>query len=201
MSLDGYIVGPNEDISGFVSGSGVTKYLEDARQPFTGQVMLKYGNIAKDLANYYLTSEQVPTAFNLSIKFDKKGEVAGAGGLFLQVMPRADEDLAASLEDRVTRLPSLGEVFTADTDPQSLVCEAFKEYSPQFLANHRIEFMCHCNPDKVRNLLTLLPIDELKDIRDNGPFPLEIGCHYCNTRYHFTREDLQGIYGKRYPNN
>jgi molecular chaperone Hsp33 len=184
--------------AGFLS---VTKYLEDAKQPFTGQVMLKYGNIAKDLANYYLTSEQVPTAFNLSIKFDKEGQVAGAGGLFLQAMPRADDDLTTSLEDRVTRLPSLGEVFTQDKDPQSLVNEAFKEYSPQLLANHRIEFMCHCNREKVHSLLTLLPIDELKDICDNGPFPLEMCCHYCNTRYHFTREDLQVIYGKRYPNN
>ncbi len=184
--------------AGFVA---VTKYLEDAKQPFTGQVMLKYGNIAKDLANYYLTSEQVPTAFNLSIKFDKEGQVTGAGGLFLQAMPQADDDLTASLEERVTRLPSLGEVFTTDNDPESLVTEAFKDYSPQFLANHRIEFMCHCNRERVRSLLTLLPIDELKDIRDNGPFPLEMCCHYCNTPYHFTREDIQEIYGKRYPNN
>jgi len=150
--------------AGFLS---VTKYLEDAKQPFTGQVMLKYGNIAKDLANYFLTSEQVPTAFNLSIKFDKKGEVTGAGGLFLQAMPRADDDLTASLEERVTRLPSLGEVFTTDNDPVLLVTETFKDYSPQFLANRRIEFMCHCNPEKVHSLLTLLPIDELKDIRDH----------------------------------
>jgi len=184
--------------AGFLS---VTKYLEDAKQPFTGQVMLKYGNIAKDLANYYLTSEQVPTAFNLSIKFDKEGQVTGAGGLFLQAMPQADDDLTVSLEERVTNLPSLGEVFTADSDPDTLVNEAFKDYSPKFLANHRIEFMCHCNQERVRSLLTLLPIDELKDIRDNGPFPLEMCCHYCNTPYHFTPEDLQEIYGQRYPNN
>jgi molecular chaperone Hsp33 len=56
--------------AGFLS---VTKHLEDAKHPFTGKVMLKYGNIAQDLANYYLTSEQIPTAFNLSIKFDKEG--------------------------------------------------------------------------------------------------------------------------------
>ena len=193
----------NFDLSPFF-GAGfvaVTKYLEDAKQPFTGQVVLKYGNIAKDLANYYLTSEQVPTAFNLSIKFDKEGQVTGAGGLFLQAMPQADDDLTAGLEERVTRLPSLGEVFTTDNDPESLVTEAFKDYSPQFLANHRIEFMCHCNRERVRSLLTLLPIDELKDIRDNGPFPLAMCCHYCNTPYHFTREDMQAIYGKRYPNN
>jgi len=49
--------------------------------------------------------------------------------------------------------------------------------------------------------LTLLPIDELKDIRHNGPFPLEMNCHYCNTHYYFSREEIQEIYGKRYPNN
>lgn len=184
--------------AGFIA---VTKYLEDAKQPFTGQVMLKYGNIAQDLANYYLTSEQVPTAFNLSIKFDQQGEVTGAGGLFLQAMPRAGDDLTASLEERVTRLPSLGEVFSTDKDPASLVTETFKDYSPQLLANHRVEFMCHCNRDKVQSLLTLLPIDELKDVSENGPFPLEMSCHYCNTRYHFQREELQEIYGRRYPNN
>jgi molecular chaperone Hsp33 len=163
--------------------------------------VLQYGNIAKDLANYYLTSEQVPTAFNLSIKFDKQGQVTGAGGLFLQAMPQSDDKLAGNMEDRVTSLPSLGEVFTEDKDPEALVAAAFKDYSPRFLANRRIEFMCHCNPERVRSLLTLLPLDELKDIRDKGPFPVEINCHHCNTPYRFTREDIVAIYGKRYPNN
>ena len=184
--------------TGFLS---VSKYLKKANHPFTGQVVLKYGNIAKDLANYYFTSEQVPTAFNLSIKFDQDGRVTGAGGLLLQAMPQTDDDLAASLEERVTRLPSLGEEFTADSDPESLVRNAFNGYAPQFLTHHRIEFMCHCNQARVRSLLILLPIDELKDIRDNGPFPLELRCHYCNTQYQFAHKDIAEIYGKRYPNN
>ncbi len=193
----------NFDLSPFF-GAGflfVTKYLEDAKQPFTGQVMLKYGNIAKDLANYYLTSEQIPTAFNLSIKFDKEGRVTGAGGLFLQAMPQADDDLTADMEKRVTDLPSLGEVFSEDKDPENLIATAFRNYSPRFLANRRIEFMCHCNQKRVRSLLMLLPIEDLKDIRDNGPFPLEMRCHYCNTAYHFAKEDIRKIYGQRYPNN
>ena len=184
--------------AGFLS---VTKYLEDAKQPFTGKVMLKYGNIAKDLANYYLTSEQIPTAFNLSIKFDKAGRVSGAGAVFLQAMPGAAEDLAAGLEERVVNLPSLGEVFTADIDPETLIDEVFRKYSPRFLADHRIEFMCHCNHNRVRSLLMLLPVADLKDIRDNGPFPVEMRCHFCNTAYHFTEKDIRQIYGQRYPNN
>jgi molecular chaperone Hsp33 len=184
--------------AGFVS---VTKYLEDAKQPFTGKVAIKYGNIAQDLANYYLTSEQIPTAFNLSIKFDKEGYVTGAGGLFLQAMPEARSDLTSDLEQRVLNFPSLGEVFTADKEPQALVREVFKNYSPRFLADHRIEFMCHCNRGKIRSLLLLLPIDELKDLRYRGPHPAEIRCHHCNTVYYFSRDDIQELYGKRFANN
>jgi len=193
----------NFDLSPFF-GAGfleVTKHLEDAKQPFTGKVALKYGNIALDLANYYLTSEQIPTAFNLGIKFDQHGSVTGAGGLFLQAMPEAHDELTLDLEDRVNNLPSLGEVFTEDKDPESLVRDVFQQHSPRFLANRRIEFMCHCNKERLRSYLTLLPINELKDIRNNGPFPLEMRCHNCSTAYHFDRSDIEEIYGKRFPNN
>jgi molecular chaperone Hsp33 len=180
--------------AGFLS---VIRYLEDAKQPFTGKVTLKYGNIAQDLANYFLTSEQIPTAFNLSIKYDKKGDVTGAGGLFLQAMPGADGPLTAELEELVIKFPSLGEVFAKGQEPEALIQEVFQKYTPLFLANKRIEFMCHCSPERLRGVLTMLPIDELKDIRDNGPFPLEMRCHYCNTLCHFDKEEIQEIYAKR----
>lgn len=180
--------------AGFLS---VIRTIEDAKHPFTGKIALEYGNIAQDLANYYLKSEQIPTAFNLSIKYDPEGKVTGAGGLFLQAMPGADDALAAELEELVVQLPSLGEVFTDGQKPQGLIQAVFKKYTPRFLANQRIEFMCHCSPRRLRQVLKMLPVDELKDIRDNGPFPLEMRCHYCNTLYHFSKEEIQEIYIKR----
>jgi molecular chaperone Hsp33 len=191
------------DLSPFF-GTGhlsVTKHLKDAKQPFTGQVELKYGNIAQDLAYYYLISEQIPTAFNLSIKFDTGGEVTGAGGLFLQALPEADDQTAAELEDRVRSLPSLGIVFSGENDAEAFVQQEFKPYEPRILANRRVEFMCHCNRERLRSLITLLPIDELKDMKENGPFPIEIRCHNCNTPYEFSRHEIRQIYGKRFPNN
>ena len=82
----------------------ITKYLEDAKQPFSGKVMIEHGSIAKDLVNYYLQSEQIPSSLNLSIQFDKQGSVIGAGGVFLQVMPGAGEKTEigrASCRERV----------------------------------------------------------------------------------------------------
>ena len=90
---------------GFLS---VTKHLESSKQPFTGQVMLQHGRIAKDLANYFLESEQIKTAFILSVYFDKDGRAVGAGGLFLQALPGAEDTALELLEDSVQIMPSMG---------------------------------------------------------------------------------------------
>jgi molecular chaperone Hsp33 len=191
------------DLSSFFGAGSlsVTRYLKDAKQPFTGQVMLKYGNIAKDLANYYLESEQIPTAFNLSINFDKEGNVTGAGGLFLQAMPGIDDEMAEDLEGRVAVLPSLAVAFAKGDDPQDFVRVAFDNYSPDFLSDQRIEFMCHCNKEKLRGLLMLMHMDQLDEILTNGPFPLEMRCHHCNTGYRFHKQEIQEIYVQRFSKN
>jgi molecular chaperone Hsp33 len=180
--------------AGFLS---VIRTIEGAKQPFIGKIALEYGNIAQDLANYFLKSEQIPTAFNLSIKYDKSGEVTGAGGLFLQAMPGADDALTTELEALVSEFPSLGDVFSEGQEPEGLIKAVFKKYTPRFLANQRIEFMCHCSPERLRDVLMMLPVDELKDIRNKGPFPLEMRCHHCNTWYHFDKKQIQEIYRQR----
>jgi molecular chaperone Hsp33 len=182
------------DLSPFY-GAGilsVTKLFREAKQPFTGQVALMYGSLAKDLANYYMTSEQTPTVFNLSIKFDPEGNAVGGGGLMLQVMPGADDEAVDNLESMVSLLPSIGSAFSEGEKPKNLVSENFKKLNPQFLGDHRIEFMCHCNPERVENMLRMLPEADLKDMARNGPFPVEIKCHHCATPYLLKRKTLNG---------
>jgi len=150
------------DLSSFF-GAGVlsvTRHLTDAKDAFTGQVALKYGNVALDLANYYLESEQIPTAFRLSIQFDRKGDVIGAGGLLLQALPEVDAQILPGLESRVTDMPSLGHAFADETTPRDVVDSYFGAYHPRFLGDHRVEFMCHCNRDRLEKLLTLMPTEE-----------------------------------------
>jgi molecular chaperone Hsp33 len=179
----------------------VSKYLEDAKQPFTGKVILQYGNLAQDLAYYCLTSEQIPTAFNLSIHYDREGEVTGAGGLLLQALPGADDRQVAGIEDLACNFPSLGEAFGGGKEAEPLIKDVFAPFAPKLLTGRRIEFFCRCSRDRVHNLLALLPIEDLRDISANGPFPLQTRCHHCNTLYDFTQEEIRQIYGIRYPDN
>ena len=181
--------------AGFLS---ITRFLEDDKAPFTGNVMLQYGNIAQDLAHYFLHSEQVPASFNLSIQFDSGGNVTGAGGLFLQTMPGAGETTVAEIEALIRQLPSLGAVFSDGTDPVQFIRDVFKAHAPEFLASRRIEFLCPCGQDFFRAILAHMPADELADMISTDPFPLELRCQYCNTPYYFSKNDLQHIYERRH---
>ncbi len=168
----------------------VTKYLEEARKPFAGQVMLEFGTLAQDLANYFVQSEQTPSAFNLSVYFDAHGRVEGAGGLFLQAMPGAGDAVIADAEQVVAGLPSLGQAFAGGMGVQTLIMGHFEEMMPIFLGNHRVEFFCRCTRDLMRGYLAQLPARDIDDILENGPFPLELRCHNCNTTYDFSHADL-----------
>ncbi len=171
----------------------VIHYPEYAKQPYIGHVKLKYKNIASDLANYYLESEQTPTYFNLSIKFDDKGNVIGAGGLLLQSMPDAKQDSVDKLLELVKDIPSIGERFSKDIEPEAFIKNSLETLSPKFLSNKRVEFFCPCNMDSMFKMLSNMDENTRKDIAKNGPFPLEIKCHNCNTTYKFKKEELQKL--------
>jgi molecular chaperone Hsp33 len=181
--------------AGFLS---VTRYIEDAKQPFTGQVMMEAGSLAKDLSLYFVKSEQVPTAFSLSVQFDTQGAVTGAGGLFLQALPSAEEETIAAIETLVPKLPSLGAAMADGDTAEAFVWTRFAAHAPRFLADHRVEFFCRCNADNIRRMLQTLTQEDLRDLRDNGPFPMEIRCHHCNTAYRFSADELSKIYAQRF---
>lgn len=184
--------------AGFLS---VTRILEEAKHPFTGRVMMAHGSVAKDLAHYYLTSEQIPTAFDLSVKFDPHGRVVAAGGLYLQALPNADETIVKKIESRVVRLPSIATALAEAIPPDEYISSHLADFSPRFIDQRQVEFNCHCNRDQIRSVLKMLPIDELKDIQAKGPFPVELRCHHCNTTYRFNQEQIDRIVATRFGDN
>ncbi|MCK5542720.1 MAG: Hsp33 family molecular chaperone HslO [Desulfobacterales bacterium] len=171
----------------------VTKYIEDAKSPYSGQIMLEHGSIAEDLANYFLQSEQTPTGFNLSINFDSKGEVAGAGGIFLQAMPDADNDKLVKAEKILQSIESIGHNFAEKTKPEDLILKSFEELNPVFIGNRRIEFFCRCSKKKVSNYVSKLPKKELDNILAESVFPLETTCHHCNSVYGFSKKEIENF--------
>jgi molecular chaperone Hsp33 len=184
--------------AGFLS---VTKYLEDAKHPFTGKVMMAHGSIAKDLTVYHLQSEQIPTSFNLSVFFNREGEVKGAGGFMLQAMPGADDKLLSTVEEKIQAMDSIGETVNQDHFPEQWIEDTFHAFGPKLLEGRGVEFMCHCNHDRISAMLKMLKPEDLDDIAANGPFPIEIRCHYCSTLYEFSKDEIATLKHMRSSNN
>ena len=187
---------------GFLS---VIKYLEDSKQPFTGQVMITYGSIAKDLAYYYTTSENLPTAFNLSIKFNKDGSILGAGGIFLQKMPDnggktakenpLSEEEAGKVQDALTSMPSIGLTLSKGESLSDIISTTFGDFYPNVIGSRRIDFKCSCSHDLFKNYLKGLDEKDKREMYDNGPFPIITLCHNCNTNYSFEKSELKDMFG------
>jgi len=171
----------------------VTKLLEGKKTPYSGQVMLQHGSIAKDLAEFFLISEQTPTVVSLSIQFNREGQVTGAGGLFLQKLPGSDDATLEELEMVATNMPSLGKYLSEGKTGMEFVEEVFEKFDPRHLQRLPYGFSCPCDRKRYAQYLTTLPEEEKQGILKEGPFPLELHCFNCGTTYPFEKEELDTL--------
>lgn len=178
----------------------VTKYLESSKSPFSGNIDLQYGNIAQDLANYYLTSEQTPTLLDLSVHFNKEGKVHGSGGIFLQALPGANEKNIDKIEDKVKNMPSLGTLFSQGLSNEQIINEQFADFETDIMETQKASFFCSCNSARFESFLSSMKKEQLKDILDNGPFPVVTTCWNCNTNYTYDKSTILQMYNNKVGN-
>ncbi len=171
----------------------ITKLLEGSRTPFSGQVMLGHGNLAKDLALYFQESEQTPSLFYLSIKFDRSGRVWGAGGLFIQALPGCSDETLEKLQEHSMKLRNLGEALSEGMTASEYVETEFASFKPEHIAHIPTGFSCPCSKQSFANYLKSLPDAEKKDIL-NGEFPLVLKCFNCSSDYLFTKEEAEELF-------
>ena len=204
----------NWDLSPFFGDGTLTisRIGEGWKQAQTGTVEIMYKNIAKDLAWYFAQSEQVHTAFNTSVQFDKEGRVTGAGGMFLQHVPGAggkskvsaqtensgseekkaeEEDLIRRAENAFRAMPSIGKWFADGGDMEDVIYGLFREFNPTAVLNRDIIFDCPCSMEGFASHIKHLPLSEVEDIIKRDPDPIEVICHNCGSLYHISKEMLK----------
>lgn len=175
----------------------LTRFPEGAKSPFTGRVRLERGSLAVNLTRYFLRSEQTKTAFYLSTHFDREGRLLGAGGLFLQALPGADEKVLEEMEERLQDLPPPGKAFAAGTEVSAYLLKNFSRFFPKELESRRVDFSCPCAAERFSGFIGALPEADLRDLAENGPFPVKVTCHNCSSTYEFSKGELEALLAKR----
>ena len=185
-----------QDVSGAV-GNGILNVIKDMglKEPYSGQVALQTGEIAEDLTYYFAVSEQVPSAVGLGVLMNKDNTVRQAGGFIVQVMPFAEESTIAKLEQNVQKIQSVTTLLEQGHTPESLLEQVLEGFDIEINDTIPTEFYCNCDKNRVEKALISIGRKELNELIQEGK-EVELNCHFCNTNYVFSVEELKEILRK-----
>ena len=181
------------DVAGAV-GPGFLTVIKDMglKEPYSGQVMLQTCEIAEVLTYYFATSEQVPSAVGLGVLMNKNNTVRQAGGFIVQLMPFAEEEVISRLEQNVQKINSVTNLLEEGHTPESLLEKVLEGFDMQINEKMDTRFHCNCSKERVAKALISIGRKELNEMIQEGK-PIEMNCHFCNTNYNFTVEELKEI--------
>ena len=173
---------------------GILTVIKDMglKEPYVGQVALQTSEIAEDLTYYFATSEQVPSAVGLGVLMNKDNTVRQAGGFIVQLMPFAEEDVISRLEQNVQKINSVTNLLEEGHTPESLLEKVLEGFDVQINEKMDTRFRCNCSKERVAKALISIGRKELNEMIQEGK-PIEMNCHFCNTNYNFTVEELKEI--------
>ena len=184
------------DVSGAI-GPGTLTVIKDMglKDPYVGMVELVSGEIAEDLAYYFTSSEQVPSAVSLGVLMEKNNTVRQAGGLIIQTLPGASDEVIDMLEGKLTGLPSMTQMLDDGMSPEDILTDILGQNGLQILDTIPTAFSCNCDRARVEKVVISLGKKEIKKMIDDGE-PVELKCHFCNKAYEFTPDQLKTIYDR-----
>ena len=171
---------------------GVLTVIKDLglKEPYSGQTHLVSGEIAEDLTYYFATSEQIPTSVALGVLMNKDNTVRQAGGLIIQMMPFAQEEVIAALETRLKEFSSVTSHLDAGETPEDMMKKLFEGFDMEIEDKVPTQFYCNCSKERVSKAVISVGKKDLQEMIAEGK-PIEVNCHFCNSHYTFTVEEME----------
>lgn len=182
------------DVGSAVGAEGTLTVIRDLhmKEPYVGSVALLGGEIAEDLATYFVESEQIPTACGLGVLVDRDQSVLAAGGYLIQLLPGASEDIITQVEGGILAAGPVTALLHEDGDPESLLRRVMSDFELEILETSPIEYRCYCSRERMEKALISLGPEELRSLIDDQG-DAELTCRFCDSVQHFSREELEAL--------
>jgi molecular chaperone Hsp33 len=168
----------------------VTRSYEVGR-PYMGIVALASGEIADDIAQYLLQSEQIPSVVSLGV-ITTVDSVEIAGGVLAQLMPGAPESAIETLRARARAMPPISMLIENGATPEVLAQSLAGAYDMHAQNSYDVCFYCRCTLEKVELALMSLGRDEILQLIEKQE-ETEAVCEFCKRSYALNREELHAL--------
>lgn len=184
------------DVGGAL-GHGILNVIKDMglKEPYSGQTILQTGEIAEDLTYYFAASEQIPSSVGLGVLMNHDNTVSCAGGFIVQVMPFVDEEVLRRLEKNIANLKPVTATLDGGHSPEEMLSQVLDGMELEITDTLPAIFDCNCSKERIEKAIISIGKKEIQEMIDDGK-PIEVKCHFCNTAYEFTVEELQEILKK-----
>ena len=181
------------DVGGAV-GIGILQVIKDMglKEPYVGDTMLVTSEIAEDLTYYFASSEQVPSSVGLGVLMEKDNTVKCAGGFIIQMMPFAKEETISKIEENLKTVTSVTELLDRGYTPEKILEELLGNVGLEITDTIPAQFSCGCSKERVEKAVASIGRKDIQDMIDEGK-DIEVKCHFCNSAYNYTVEDLKRI--------
>lgn len=179
------------DVGGVI-GKGYLTVIKDMgmKDPYASKVELQTGEIADDLTYYFAASEQVPSCVALGILMERNNTVKQAGGFIIQLMPFAQEEVVRKLEEKISGLKPVTTLLEEGNTPEQILSLLLGDMGLEITEKTPVQFLCGCTKERVEKVLYSLKKEDLKEMIAEGK-DVELHCHFCNTDYVFTVDELK----------
>lgn len=182
------------DVGAAVGPDGSLTVIKDIglKEPYVGSIQLVGGEIAEDVAAYFVESEQIPTACALGVLVAPDQTVQAAGGYLIQLLPGAEDDVITAIEQGIARVGAVSAQLDRGLGPEELLREVLSQFQLEILETQPVEYRCYCSRERVSRALISMGRQELESlIREQDS--AELTCQFCDKVYHFSRADLEAL--------
>lgn len=186
------------DVSGAVGTDGNLYVVKDLglKEPYSAFVPIASGEIAEDITSYYATSEQIPTVCALGVLVNPDLTVRKAGGYILQLLPFTEDEIITRLEENLTKVKPVSVLLDEGMDIEDIVRDVLQGFEVEVIYSQEVEYKCKCSREKVEATLAGLGEDELKQMLADEIPTVDVTCHFCETTYSFSKNDIEKILKK-----
>jgi|SRR5699024_5644367 len=172
----------------------VRKTLYNEAEPKTSTIKLVEGNVTDDIAYYLVQSEQIASAILLDVGIDEEGAVSEAGGILIQRLPDAPDQVMKNLQEKMLDFESVSQLLADGHYIDDIMHEAANPYKVKELDRQPVDFFCRCSRKRFVNTLAMLSLKELEEIREEGQ---ELVCHFCNEKYYVGQNEIDELYKQK----